>query len=155
MAIVNSRLLTVTSLNDPTAIEPLTPNHILQMKSTRALPPPGRFEPTDLYIRKRWRRVQYLTEVFWGRWKREYLLSLNERQKWTKPRRNLLVGDVVMVKDESTPRMEWPLAIITEVQPDADEVKISVGTKDLGGNTRLLERPVQKLVLLLESSESH
>ena len=159
MAIVNSRPLTVTSLNDPTAIEPLTPNHILQMKSTRALPPPGRFEPTDLYIRKRWRRVQYLTEVFWGRWKREYLLSLNERQKWTKPRRNLLVGDVVMVKDESTPRMEWPLAIITEAQPDADglvrKVKISVGTKDLGGHTRLLERPVQKLVLLLESSESH
>lgn len=26
-----------------------------------------------------------------------------------------------MVKDESTPRMEWPLAIITEAQPDADE----------------------------------
>jgi len=64
-----------------------------------------------------------------------------------------------MVKDESTPRMEWPLAIITEAQPDADglvrKVKISVGTKDLGGHTRLLERPVQKLVLLLESSESH
>lgn len=38
MAIVNSRPLTTEHLNDPLGPEPLTPNHILTMKSS---PPPG------------------------------------------------------------------------------------------------------------------
>ncbi|XP_039859773.1 uncharacterized protein LOC120716337 isoform X2 [Simochromis diagramma] len=42
MAIVNSRPLTVENLNDPN-LEPLTPNHILMMKSSVILPPPGEF----------------------------------------------------------------------------------------------------------------
>ncbi|XP_006820438.1 uncharacterized protein LOC102805352 [Saccoglossus kowalevskii] len=62
MAIVNSRPLTVEMLNDPTSPEPLTPNHLLTMKTSLALPPPGKFVKEDLYIRKRWRRVQYLAE---------------------------------------------------------------------------------------------
>ena len=40
-ATVNSRPLTVDNLNDPTSLEPLTPNHLLTMKSKLILPPPG------------------------------------------------------------------------------------------------------------------
>ena len=65
MATVNSRLLTVTNVNDPTGLEPLTPNHLLTMKLKGTLPPPGIFPKEDLYIMKRWRRVQHLCEVFW------------------------------------------------------------------------------------------
>lgn len=39
MAIVNSRPLTVDTLNSPNRLEPLTPNHLITMKSTKALPP--------------------------------------------------------------------------------------------------------------------
>ncbi|GFR96825.1 integrase core domain [Elysia marginata] len=53
MAIVNSRPLTVESLEWPDGPRPLTPNHLLTMKSSVPLPPPGVFEETDLYIRKR------------------------------------------------------------------------------------------------------
>ena len=38
--IVNSRPLTPGSLNDPLSDEPLTPNHLLTMKSKIVLPPP-------------------------------------------------------------------------------------------------------------------
>lgn len=62
MAIVNSRPLTVDGINDPQALEPLTPNHLIMMKSKVALPPPGVFMKEDLYATKRWRRVQYLIE---------------------------------------------------------------------------------------------
>lgn len=65
MAVVNSRPLTTEHLNDPLGPEPLTPNHILTMKSTIILPPPGQFTREDLYLRKRWRRVQYLVNEFW------------------------------------------------------------------------------------------
>ena len=59
-SIVNSRPLTVEQLADPDLPAPLTPNHLLTMKSKVLLAPPGNFEPADVYARKRWRRVQHL-----------------------------------------------------------------------------------------------
>ena len=53
-AIVNGRPLTVDSLNDPDSLIPLTPNHILTMKSTIVLSPPGVFQHADKYCRSRW-----------------------------------------------------------------------------------------------------
>ena len=43
---------------DPEDLDPLTPNHILTMKSRVVMPPPGNFQKADLYLRKRWKRVQ-------------------------------------------------------------------------------------------------
>lgn len=93
MAIINSRPLTAEHLNNPSRPEPLTPNHILKMKLTIILPPPGQFIREGLYLKKRWRRIQYLANEFWTRWKKEYLLNLQARQKWHKNRRNLKVND--------------------------------------------------------------
>ncbi|XDV43684.1 hypothetical protein PO909_012122, partial [Leuciscus waleckii] len=76
MSIVNSRPLTVNNLSDPNSLEPITPNHFLTMKSTIALPPPGKFTKEDLYARRRWRHVQYLAEQFWSRWRKEYLSNI-------------------------------------------------------------------------------
>ena len=56
-AIINSRPLTTNTLNDPTSLEPLTPNHLLTQKSKVLLPPAGVFEAPDVYSRKRWRRT--------------------------------------------------------------------------------------------------
>ena len=159
-AIVNSRPLSVLNLNDPTTVEPLTPNHIILMKSDQALPPPGNFTKEDVYLTKRWRRVQYLSDVFWARWKKEYLLNLTDRKKWCKPRRNVMVGDIVLIKDEVSNRMDWHLAIVTDTIQDEDglvrKVKMSVGTKKLDkhgkrqGELTVLERPIQKLVVIVE-----
>ena len=81
MAIVNSRPLTTDTLNDPKSPEPLTPNHLLTMKTKVVLPPSGNFVKEDMYARKRLRRVQYLANQFWNRWRKEYLLNLQKRQK--------------------------------------------------------------------------
>ncbi|XP_068712844.1 uncharacterized protein [Montipora foliosa] len=70
-SIVNCRPLTVENLTDQLASEPLTPNHLLTLKTQIVLPPPGKFESPDLYSRKRWRRVQYLDNQFWLRWQKE------------------------------------------------------------------------------------
>ncbi|KAL7849468.1 hypothetical protein SRHO_G00210910 [Serrasalmus rhombeus] len=57
MSIINSRPLTVNHLGDPCSLTPITPNHLLTMKISSALPPPGKFVKEDIYARKRWRRV--------------------------------------------------------------------------------------------------
>ena len=74
-AIINSRPLTTVS-GEPDDLEPLTPNHILTTKSTVVLPPPGNFHKNDVFMRRRWRRVQYLVNLFWSQWKKEYLVLM-------------------------------------------------------------------------------
>lgn len=160
MAIVNSRPLTVGSICDPKAPEPLTPNHLILMKSKVALPPPGKFVREDLYAAKRWRRVQYLTEQFWGRWKREYLMNVSTRQKWHKTRRNLKVNDIVIIKEDMLPRCQWQLGRIVETIEGDDglvrRVKVQVGVQsqtkkqDRAFKPPIIERPIQKLVVLVE-----
>ena len=159
-AIVNSRPLTID--NDPASPEPLTPNHLLTQKSKVVLPPPGEFQRQDMYLRKRWRRVQYLANEFWSRWQREYLQTLQHRQKWIKPRRNLQIGDVVIIKEDMVPRNRWQLGRVAEVYPSDDghvrKVKLTIGDRALDSKGKrtssqpqsYLDRPIHKLVLLLE-----
>ena len=128
MAIINSRPLTYQCLNDPKSLEPLTPNHLLTMKSKTLLPPPGNFVKEEVYARKRWRRLQYLAEQFWCRWRKEYLINLNSRQKWFTPKRNLKIRDVVIVQDD-VPRNEWPLGRIMETTTDKQGLVRSVKIK--------------------------
>ena len=69
------------------------------------------------------------------------------------------MGDIVLVKEETAPRMSWPLGVVEEVYPSEDclvrKVKITMGTSKLTKegkrNMQLtqLERPIQKLVLLM------
>ncbi|KAK3744934.1 hypothetical protein QZH41_007780 [Actinostola sp. cb2023] len=99
---------------DTENVEPLTPNHLLTMKTKILLPPPGVFMKADLYCRKRWRRVQHLTNEFWKKWRKEYLQTLQMRKKWTAPTRNVKVDDVVIIKDDNLPRNDWKLARVHE-----------------------------------------
>ena len=51
-AIMNSNPLTVDNFNDPTSLEPSSPNHLPTLKSKVIMPPPGIFQDADLYSRK-------------------------------------------------------------------------------------------------------
>lgn len=162
-AVVNSRPLSVDSLNDPDSLDPLTPNHLLTLKTKILLPPPGKFQAEDLYSKKRWRRVQHLSNEFWSRWRKEYLLTLQQRNKWTRQRTNLEVGDIVMIKDQDLPRNKWELGRVTKTKESQDgnvrSVQLRLADSALSNDgkrtksTRMLERPIQKLVLLLRDPQ--
>ena len=83
-AIVNSRPIAAVEANSG-EVEPLTPNHLLTMKSRVLMPPAGEFQRADVYLVKRWKRVQYIANQFWERWRKGFLLALQERKKWTSP----------------------------------------------------------------------
>ena len=142
-SIINGRPLTAIS-DDPKDLEPLTPNHLLLLRQEASLPP-GVFEKSQLYSRRRWLQVQYLANVFWYRWKREYLPLLQERQKWLRRRRNFSVGDTVIIVDEQSPWNLWLIGRVSEVFPDDSGFvrRVKVMTKK-----STLERPVSKLCLL-------
>ena len=148
-AVVNSRPLTTPS-SDPNDVGALSPNHILNMKAGVILPPPGKFQRADVYLRKRWRRVQYVVNIFWTRWRREYLLTLQNRQKWNCAHRNFAVGDLVIIQDDSLPRSCWALGRVIKTEPDQKGFVRCVTVKTL---TSTLRRPVSRLVLVLSHDE--
>ena len=155
MALVNSRPLGATQLND-SRLDPLTPNHLIMMKSNCTTPAPGSFAKEDVFARKRWRQVQFMTGVFWSRWRSEYLLNLQHRQKWTMKQRSMKIGDIVVIRDDNVYRGEWKLGKVVEVLGSKDHtrrVKILVGDREQFHKKKTyLERPVHKLVLLVENS---
>jgi hypothetical protein len=163
-AIVNGRPLTVDNLKDPTSLSPLTPNHLLTMKSQVILPPPGEFQRADLYSKKRWRRVQYMVNQFWLRWRKEYLQSLQPRPKWNLRKRDLQSGDIVIITENNVARNQWKIARVEETFPDEDgmvrKVKLAIGDRELDTKGKrihpqaYLERPIHKLILLLENSDT-
>ena len=107
-SLLNSRPLTYQTANVEDDV-PLTPNHFLhgQMGGTFA---PELVDQTAFSPQKRWRRVQELVKHFWQRWLKEWLLGLNPNTKWHKERKDLQVGNIVIVISPDSPRGHWPLA---------------------------------------------
>ena len=102
--------------------------------------------------------MQYLANEFWPRWKREFLLTLQERSKCCAPRRNLAIGDIVLIKDDNLPRNAWQLGMVTATVVNDDglvhTVMITVGIKTLDESGRrdkplpTVEQPIHKVMLL-------
>lgn len=111
-AIINSRPITKAS-TDPNDLEALTPNHLLLLKTKLTLPP-GEFQKEDVYARRRWKQVQYMSNLFWKRWVKGYLPQLQERQKWHRIRRNFIPGDFVVIVDEYAPRNSWLIGRVVD-----------------------------------------
>ena len=98
--------------------EPLTPSHFLNIRPSTNLPPEI-VEESDR-CRKRWKQAQILANHYWKRWLREYVPSLQERQKWNQTQKNLQVGGLVLIAHDNVPRNQWPLDRVTTVFPDSD-----------------------------------
>lgn len=155
MAIMNSRPLAAVSEENM----PLTPNMLLTMKSDVAIPPPGEYTETDVYAKKRWRAIQHLANTFWDRWKNEYLSQLQARQKWVKVQPDIQVGSIVVAKDQDLVRNKWLTGKVVETKTSSDgavrSVKIlAANEKGHTKSDRYLERPVSKVIVLLENEQA-
>ena len=140
-SIVNGRPLTKVS-DDPRDPEALTPNHLLLLRSGPEMPP-GVFRKGDLYSRRRWRQVQYLSDVFWRRWKGVSSLFARETEVATideqlRNWRHRTRGRRKLPKEFVAPRA------YLEVKPNKGDGlvrRVSLKTK-----TAVLERPIDKIV---------
>ena len=89
----------------------LSPNDLLL---GRTLPrvPSGPFKQTS-NPKHRYEFVQRIIDAFWKKWTRDFFPSLIVRQKWHTARRNVLVGDVVLIQDANQVRGNWKLGIVS------------------------------------------
>ncbi|XP_033222557.1 uncharacterized protein LOC117176426 [Belonocnema kinseyi] len=141
---LNSRPLNPLS-NDPNDLRPLTPGHFLTGDSLNAIPQPGLREIPRNRL-SRYQHLQQMLKHFWQRWQRVYLSQLQERRKWAQPVDNrLLLGTMVVVRDDDLPPLKWQLGRITECHPGQDGT-IQVVSIQMGHS--VLKRPVSKVCIL-------
>ncbi|KAG7483457.1 hypothetical protein JOB18_048755 [Solea senegalensis] len=151
-AIINARPLTPIS-SDPESPFILTPTSLLTQKVGTFPPPPGTFEGKDLH-RQQWRQVQHLANIFWHRWRREYLPTLQSRSKWQDAGPNIKEGDLVLLKDNQARRNEWPLALVMKTFPGQDGKVRKVELKvTRSGSAKTFLRPVSETVLLMSAED--
>ncbi len=90
-------------------------------------------------------------------------MSLQQRNKWNKSRRNAKINDIILLQDDSAPRNQWKLAKVVEVFPGTDgrvrRLKLLVSDAKLDSKgariskSVYLERPIHKTVLLHEADK--
>ena len=151
-SIINSRPLIPVS-NDPNSPFILTPSLLLTQKTDSDSGSDINIEidQKDL-LRKQWKRVQYLSSLFWKRWKSEYLQTLQCRRKWHNTQRNVSEGDVVLLRDKDAVRNQWPMGVVSRVFPSEDDCVRKVELRVVGeGKLSTFVRPVHELVVLVES----
>ncbi|XP_033733157.1 uncharacterized protein LOC117322392 [Pecten maximus] len=149
-AIMNSRPITPVS-TDPQDPSVLSPSALLTQKTSNSSVSCEHLSQKDLY-RHQWKCVQVLAEEFWKKWRREYLVNLQSRNKWQQQQRNLKEGDIVLMRDRSVARMEWPLGIINRVFKSDDELVRKVEIRIVRDNKiSYFVRPVTEVVFLTSS----
>ncbi|XP_070069275.1 uncharacterized protein [Drosophila takahashii] len=120
-AILNTRPIVAVTTN-PNDIQAITPANILAGRTLGALPPVSvqRVNDDKLSYLSRWRLVSAIKERFCTSWLREYLLSLQQKQKWTKDQHNLVEGTIVLIHEDNIPSQAWMLGVVTKVFPGSD-----------------------------------
>ena len=146
---LNSRPITYVSA-DPNDLIPLTPNHLIVGQIGGRFAPEAVDKEEVCNPTKRWHRVQQLLGLFWKRWRKEFLPSLNVRRKWFHPRHNMKAGDVVLIADTKANRGDWPLGRIVEAYPGSDGLVRVVKVKS---RDKEYFRPIHRLCPLEYASE--
>ena len=146
-AVVNSRPITPVT-HDPESPLILSPSLLLTQKCQETQPLPDFDNFKDTYV-KQWKHVQVLSNVFWKRWRQEYLSSLQARPKWKNEHENLQPDTLVLLKD-TTPRGDWPMGLVTRTFPsDSDGLVRSAEVRVVkDGQSRLYVRPITDLIRL-------
>ncbi|XP_021362691.1 uncharacterized protein LOC110456340 [Mizuhopecten yessoensis] len=102
-----------------------------------------------------WKQVQILSDMFWKRWRSQFLQTLQTRRKWQTEQRNLQGNDLVLLKDVNVARCNWPVGVISRLFPSSDgkvrKCEVRVGHCD--GVPSVYTRPVTDLVMLLSEDK--
>lgn len=142
-ACLNSRpLYPLTS--DPDDYQVLTPAHFLS-GSSLLIPAEENITTMNEHRLRRWQYTQRLSQMFWKKWKNDYLQSLQTRPKWKSTTENIKVGQLALIKEDRLPPANWHIGRIEAVYPGKDNLVRVVDIRTTG-NT--YTRPITKICVL-------
>ena len=94
-----------------------------------------------------------MANQFLKQWRSEYLLNLQQRNKWVAPKRNFQLDHIASIKDDDVARNCWPLGRVSEVEKkECDGLVRNVSVYSVVSGS-VLRHPIHKLVLLVGVDE--
>jgi hypothetical protein len=120
---------------------------------------PGQVEvkfETGKQLTRRFKNVQRTQQEFWKRWIEEVFPEMLKQNKWTRDKKDLQVGDIVLRKDETAAGQTYKYARVTKVHVSTDgRVRAADIEYKLPGEAsfRTTTRPIHKLVMVLPVEE--
>ena len=104
--------------------------------------------------------LQRVVQNFWDRWSKDVFPHLIIRQKWHLAKRNLMIGDVVLIQDSNLIRGQWKMGVVKKTHQGSDgrvrhvdvEYKINVEPGRL--QKQVIHRPVHRLIVLVAADET-
>ena len=151
--VINSRPLTYVYDDEESVSYPLTPSDLIYGRRITSTPNAAHYEivSTNQSLTKKSRQHRHVLQQLTNQWRREYLIGLKERsQVASKGSDNqaISIGDLVLLKNDSTSRAFWKLAKVEELIPGADGNVRAAIVKVASSDRRpvYLRRVVQHLI---------
>ena len=138
------------TLNDPFSVPQLLPSMLITGKTRLVLPPPGEFKREEM--EKEMETHTTLGAIVLVKVEQGIFAAVARKKQVVSPRRNFKIGDVVLLKENQSPRNRRPMAKVVVTHPDDHGQVRSVSVLTSNGSN--LERPVNKLVLLVEAQQT-
>lgn len=143
-SILNSRPISPLS-EDPNDLNVLTPGHFLIGEKLNSLPEEN-VEAIPLNRLDKFQIIQRITQSFWRRWSREYLHTLQQRNKWMlNDPKQLKPGLMVVLHEDNVAPLRWKMGRIIEVHQGKDNISRVVSVKTTNG---ILKRAFSKVCVL-------
>lgn len=142
-AILNSRPISPLS-EDASDEQCLTPAHFIIGDRLTSFPEVDVSDIPDNRL-KIYQLITKLKQNFWKRWKTAYLNSLQMRYKWHSSKPNIALNSLVLLKDDKSPPLSWPMGRITQLFHGKDNNVRAVSIKI---KNNVYVRPITKIVPL-------
>ena len=169
--ILNNRPLSVQKSHseypDEDFLSPITPNMLLTGRNGNR-PPVDVDYDDSCFPEERLSFVEELERSWWYQYKVQYFSSLIPRQKWLHAKRNMRIGDIVLIeyKQKSFPGT-YRLGRVKEVEVDPEDglvrtcsvvyklIKPQKNKRDVFGKvtSKEVRLPVQRLIIILPVEE--
>uniref|UniRef100_A0A8D8DMU1 (northern house mosquito) hypothetical protein n=1 Tax=Culex pipiens TaxID=7175 RepID=A0A8D8DMU1_CULPI len=108
---------------------------------------------SDTWNRAYAQEMRRTVQDFWKRWTRDYVHHLHQRPKWHQGTRNPQVGELVLLKQENLPPLQWNIGRITATHPGRDGRCRVVDVRTTRGTYRRAAAEVCLLPIETESSK--
>ena len=143
--LINSRPLMKRAGECPMSGGPITPLHLLGGRSTIDIPAVNM--DGDAKLTKRLKFIEQTTQEFWKKWFTQVFQSLVPSYKWHTEKRNVKVGDIVLLKESSQLKGEYKLVKVTKADPGQDGKvrRVTVAYKNLSPTGSSLKQATQDL----------
>ncbi|GBL84606.1 hypothetical protein AVEN_191071-1 [Araneus ventricosus] len=141
--ILNSRPLTPLS-SDEDNFDVLTPGHDFRGRPISSIPEPFLTDINENRL-SRWQKTTKVVQLIWKKWKSDYLNTLQARSKWMAEKDDLIIGQMVLIKDDFLPINNWLLGRILEVYYGSDGKVRVVKVRTKSGN---FKRTINKIAVL-------